>query len=287
MRKTRLEDKRVKKVVVFDTETAPYYEKLEVPKKVTGVKEKPTNFLVYGDSLEEYLYNGKVYYRYLTNRTQLQLIFDFGYTIADKQGNIFIKRNYLVKEIFTDMKLMRNAYYFEKYPMYLEMLNNNEVKLAPWSTIITQLEKDMLDYNIHEAYAFNIAFDKTALCNTHRIITGRQFLFWDFNGTKANCLWGMCAETIMSTKGFIRTALEQNWLTESGNIKTNAEVGYRYLTSCYDFEESHTALDDAIIETLIMARCFKSHKKMTFGILPNPWKIVKNKAEEYQLKGIL
>ena len=96
---------------------------------------------------------------------------------------------------------------------------------------------------------------------------------------KTNCIWGMCAETIMSKKGYIETAIEQGWMSESGNITTNAECAYRYITGVYDFEESHTALDDAIIETEIMARCFKTRMKMSFGIIPHPWKIVKGKAE--------
>lgn len=240
--KNRLTDKRVKKVVVFDTETAPYYEKD-------------------------------------TNAKQLQLVFDIGWTVSDKKGNIFLKRNYLVKEIFTNMNLMKHAHYFSKYPNYLMMLQNNEIKMKKWAFIISKLEKDILDYSIKESYAFNIAFDKKAIENTHKILTNRKFLFWKANEMKTNCLWGMCAETIMAKAGYIKTAIEQGWLSESGNITTNAECAYRYITGIYDFEESHTALDDAIIETEIMARCFKTRMKMSFGIIPHPWKIVKGKAE--------
>ncbi len=243
--KNRLTDKRIKKVIVFDTETAPYYE------EVAGVKDKQ----------------------------QLQLIFDIGWTVADKKGNIFIKRNYLVDEIFTNMSLMKHAHYFNKYPNYLRMLQDNKIKMKKWGFIIAQFEQDILNYSIKEGYAFNIAFDKRAMENTHRILTGREFLFWKVHEVKTNCIWGMCAETIMSKVGYIKTAIEQGWLSESGNITTNAECAYRYITRVYDFKESHTALDDATIETEIMARCFKTRMKMSFGIIPHPWKIVKGKAE--------
>lgn len=236
----KLKDKRVKKVIVFDTETAPCYDS-----------------------------EGK----------QFQLVFDFGYTIASKQGDIFIKRNFLIREIFTDMEKMRHAFYFSKFPQYLEMLGNGTIKMVSWIDVIYQFESDILEYNIKEVYAYNIAYDKQALANTHKILTGRKFLFWEMLELKTNCLWGMSCESLLARKGFITIAIEQGWLSQSGNILTNAETCYRYLTCVYDFIESHTALDDAIIETEIMARCFKSHKKMSFGILCQPWRLVKAKAE--------
>lgn len=277
--KNRLTDRRVRKVNVFDTETAPYYETVE-PYEVGNVKEEPKPFQYISGTLEKYeSKNGEARWRYFTDKKQLQLIFDIGWTVADKKGNIFIKRNFLVREIFTNMDLMKHAYYFEKYPLYLDMLQDKKIKMLKWSTIISKFEKDILDYGIKECYAFNIAFDKRAMENTHRIITGRKFLFWKAQGLKTNCIWGMCAETIMSKKAYIQTAIEQGWISQTGNISTNAENAYRYITGVYDFEESHTALDDAVIETEIMARCFKTRMKMSFGILSHPWKIVKSKAE--------
>ena len=197
----RLTDKRVKKVTVFDTETAPYYEEVK-PYEVTGVREKPREWQYLDGTLEEYERFGRTYYRYMTDKQQLQLIFDIGWTVADKKGNMFIKRNYLVDEVFTNMDLMKHAHYFNKYPTYLRMLQDNKIKMKKWSYIIAKFEQDILDYSIKEGYAFNIAFDKKAMENTHRILTGREFLFWKANEMKTNCIWGMCAETIMSKKGY-------------------------------------------------------------------------------------
>lgn len=235
--KTREQDKRVTKVMVFDTETAPYY---------------------HDDKCD-------------------QVVFDLGYTIADKKGNIFIKRNFLVKEVFTNMSIMQKAYYFSKYPLYLEMIQDGKVKMTPWREIVFQMQCDIEDYNIKEAYAYNIAFDLEAIKTTHRMLTNRSFYLWKMLEIKTNCLWGMSCETILQQKGFKELATEQKWFTPSGNLSTNAEVTYRYITQSYEFEESHTALDDAIIETAIMAKCYKTHKKMSFGIIHQPWKLVNNK----------
>ena len=42
-----------------------------------------------------------------------------------------------------------------------------------------------------------------------------------------------------------------------------AEILYRYLTLDTQFAESHTGLEDVLIETEILRNCFKAHKKMT------------------------
>ena len=44
--------------------------------------------------------------------------------------------------------------------------------------------------------------------------------------------------------------------TNKGNIITNAEIVYQYVTDQEDFKEDHTALSDAIIESEILARIF-------------------------------
>lgn len=274
----RLTDKRVKKVIVFDTETAPYYEDVQ-EYLVKGVKEEPKAWQYTPNTLEQYEYKGHTYYKYLTTKKQRQLIFDIGWTVADKRGNIFIKRNYLVREVFINTDMMKHAHYFNKYPQYLDMLQDGKIKMRAWSYIIAKFEQDILDYGVHECFAFNISFDKRAMEETHRVLTGRKFLFWKAQELRANCLWGMSAETIMSKRGYIETAIEQGWLSSSGNITTNAECAYRYITGIYEFQESHTALDDAVIETEIMSRCFKTRIKMSFGIIEQPWKLVKAKAE--------
>ena len=50
--------------------------------------------------------------------------------------------------------------------------------------------------------------------------------------------------------------------TAKGNIKTNAEKVFQYITQNFDFIENHTALDDSIIESQILARIFKSTSKL-------------------------
>jgi pyrroloquinoline quinone (PQQ) biosynthesis protein C len=61
-------------------------------------------------------------------------------------------------------------------------------------------------------------------------------------------------------------------LTNSGTFfKTSAESSYRYLQNKYDFDEAHTALDDAIIESYILHKIAQRHA-ITMGIKYFPFR---------------
>lgn len=271
-------DKRIKKVLVFDTETTPVYLPCEV-KEVRGLSEPPRYNYLEG-TIEEYVYNGKTYYKHKTNVEQKHLVFDIGWCVATKKGKILKKRSYLIEEVFTNMDLMKNAHYFNKYPDYLISLNNRKTSIKKWRDIVHIMQNDIEDFNINEVYAYNIAFDLQAVKNTQQFILNKEMLLWKMYELKTNCLWGMACETIFQQKGFKKIANEQGWLTPSGNYLTNAETCYKYLTSIYDFEEKHTALEDSVIEVSIMAKCFATHKKMSFGIINQPWRLVNIKENE-------
>lgn len=275
----RLKDKRVKKSIVLDTETAPYYEEGDKRFKKTGIVER---YQIPRDAteIEEYIYKGKTYYKCMTSIKQVQLVFDIGYTICDNLGNIFIKRNFLVKEVFLNMELMKHAHYFNKYSDYLMMLNNNEINIMSWLEILQQIERDIVMYNIKNIYAYNMSFDKKSLYATSRVINGREPTFFNYENTHFHCLWGMSCETILKRKQYFDLAKKENWFTECGNIITKAEHCYRYISNILDFEESHTALDDAIIETAILAKVLRSHQKMSWGIIGMPSRIVQNYGKE-------
>ena len=59
-----------------------------------------------------------------------------------------------------------------------------------------------------------------------------------------------------------RFCKDNNYLTKNGKCRFTAEIIYRYLKQDNDFEESHTGLEDTLIEKEILAYCFKQHKKM-------------------------
>ena len=53
------------------------------------------------------------------------LVYDIGWVIIDRQGNIIKRVNYLVQETFFVPNVFNTAYYKEKRPIYMELLANN------------------------------------------------------------------------------------------------------------------------------------------------------------------
>ena len=69
-----------------------------------------------------------------------------------------------------------------------------------------------------------------------------------------------------------KQCLNNEMLTASGTFfKTSAEATFRYLVDKYDFNEAHTALDDATIETYILSQIAK-RSAITVGIMFFPFK---------------
>ena len=64
-------------------------------------------------------------------------VYDVGYTICDKRGNVFCERNWLVLENFTNPARMMGAFYAGKtFTHYAPMLDAGEISMAPWADIV-------------------------------------------------------------------------------------------------------------------------------------------------------
>lgn len=85
-------------------------------------------------------------------------------------------------------------------------------------------------------------------------------------------LWGMTVTRLLDTDHYRQTCLEKGWKTESGTFfPTNAEAAFRYISGLSEFEESHTALADTVIESVLFAMIYKADKTAwTEGIIYNP-----------------
>ena len=201
-------------------------------------------------------------------------IFDIGYIICDKLGNKFIKRSYLVKEVFLDMSRMRKAFYFKKYPQYLQGLNDNEFQIETWENIMREMYSLIKEYDIKVISAYNLQFDLGALQYTNKELRGKDFEM--FKHIEKLCIWGMSAETICQQKTFRKQIQKREILTASKKfLSTSAETVYKYITQNWEFEESHTGLADVEIEVEILAKCIAQHKKCSKGIVGSPYRLAK------------
>jgi hypothetical protein len=214
------------------------------------------------------------------------LVYDIGGVITDKQGRIYEAFSFVIRDIFIyERFLMETAYYANKVPDYIQDLENDNRVLIDFYNARKYILALMEKYNITDVAAYNAYFDQTALNKTQRWLTKSKYRYFFPYGTNFICIWNMACQTLCQRKTY-KEFCEKNQLfsgnghgtdKKARNISTSAENVYRYLILNPNYQEEHKGLDDVLIETEIMKRCFSSHKAMPYGkgIKRNCWMLVK------------
>ena len=228
---------------------------------------------------------GKDYYLVLdvetANSTDDPLVYDLGFAVCDRKGNIYEAESYVVSDIFyKETELMQSAYYHEKLPKYYEGIKEKAFKVINFYTAKKRIADLIEKYNIKAVCAYNASFDTKALNTTQRYLTNSKYRYFLPYGTEVYCIWHMACQVICTQKRYIKFCLDNGFVSESGNIKTSAETVFAYMTKNEKYEECHTGLQDVLIETQIMAKCFAQHKKMNKKINRLCWRIPQSKAKE-------
>ena len=196
------------------------------------------------------------------------LVYDIGFVVTDKKGHIYAKRSFAIKDIIMDKELMDTAYYKQKLPIYWDRLEKKQMELVTIWQARQRIAKAIEYFNINEIYAYNANFDNTTLNNTVRYLSGSGCRWFFPYGIKICDIWHIACQTLCLQKTF----QWENVRNEKNNLITNAERVFGYCEQL-DFEEEHTGLADAIVESQILARCFKSHKKIDKKINRQCWRI--------------
>ena len=191
------------------------------------------------------------------------LVYDIGWAVVDKRGNVYRTRSYIVKEIFFDEAyLMRSAYYADKLPQYFEDIKNGTRVVARWSTIKKRMLEDIETFGVNEAYAYNMRFDHTSTKLTQRWLTKSKYKTFIPSHIEICDIMKMARDVIAPMPSYKAFCEEHGFLTKHGRPNLKAETVYRFITDDPDFVESHTGLEDVLIEKDIMAYCYRQHKKM-------------------------
>ena len=209
-------------------------------------------------------------------------VYDLGGKIIDSHGETYEKFSWVLHDVYAGMReRMKTAYYVNKLPQYEKGLKTGEWKMVKAETAFKTIRNMMRDYGITEVVAYNTNFDRRALDNTIRATTKYRFFFPA--ETEFLDIWNMACSTLYQRKTFFDKAHKNGWQSEKGNVRTNAEVGYAYITKMDEFEERHTALEDVKIEVEIFMACLrakvKSADKQCIG---NPWRKPQPKWKEYK-----
>ena len=213
------------------------------------------------------------------NSLEQPFVYDIGGVITDKRGNIYESFSFVIRDIFVyERELMQTAYYADKIPDYVAGINAGERIMIDFYQARRYILNLMKKYNVHDVAAYNAHFDRNALNITQRWLTKSKSRYFFPYGTNFICIWNMACQTICQRKTYKDFCEQNSFISKRGtNYSTSAETVYRYLMINANFTEEHKGLDDVIIETYIMRRCFESHKAMPHGkgIRRNCWMDVK------------
>jgi len=205
-------------------------------------------------------------------------VYDIGWTIHDKKGEIFAQYHALVREVFTDGEKMVKAYFAKKiFSDYAPMLDAGEISIQNWSTIVDIMRGQIEEFGVNVVAAYNLGFDVRALKMTNDMFGDGSPVFAG-KPVQLLDLWQFACEVLLNTATYKKTANANGWVSPVGNIKTSAEMAYRFIINNPEFIEDHTALSDALIETEILAKCFAKKGKVPYGVMnAQPWRIVNEK----------
>ena len=214
------------------------------------------------------------------NHSEDALAYDVGLAIADRYGNIYEKHSFICSDIFIhEADLMESAYYSRKIPEYHEGLAKGERVMATLYEIRQKVHELYSTYHYKAIAAYNAYFDNGGLNRTQRYVTKSKYRWFFPYGVSVYCIWHMACQVICSQKKYYDFCINYNFVSKAGNISTSAETVYKFLTNNPDFEEEHKGLEDVLIETEILAACFKKHKKMKKNINRACWRIPQRKAK--------
>ncbi len=185
-------------------------------------------------------------------------------TITFLQAN-FINKNTI--EIVRELQGKVNIKFYEKkQDNYVKKNSHKMVNQTYFKKVIQRIFNG---YKVIAAY--NINFDKKHLTD----------FGIDFTNTRPVCLWGSFANVFVNSK-YIKWALDNQFVTAKGNIKTDAETAYKYVTEDMNYKHLHFALADCYSEAVIW-NAIKKRKGKTYS--GTTYRDIKKIVKKYEKKG--
>ena len=202
-----------------------------------------------------------------TNSIDDPLCYDIGYAIEDTiEKRIILQRSFVVADIFLDKDLMSYAYFIDKVPQYWEEIKNGKRELCKLSTIRKVLKDDFKNFGIKEVFAHNARFDYRSTNLTQRFLTCSKYRFFFPYGTKICDTLKMSRQLLADDVDYNDYCRKHGFVTKTNKPQFTAEVLYRYIHKDENFVESHTALEDVMIEKDILNYCLENGENLTMGL---------------------
>lgn len=189
-----------------------------------------------------------------TTNLEKPFCYNIGYIIMDTESReVRAEREFVVEQVWHNPMLFTTAYYANKRELYINRMRAKKIRLEKFGYITQQMYRDIKDFEISHAYAYNSSFDVRVFeynCEWFKCIN-------PFDTVQIHDIRGYVHKKIAWNEDFQKFCDEHKEYTESGNYSTTAETVFRYLTGDMEFNEEHTALADSDIELAILCECIE------------------------------
>jgi len=188
-------------------------------------------------------------------------VYDLGGAVIDEFGNEKERFSVVNEDVFFRMpEQMKEAYYAEKIPQYLEDMRKGNHKIVDtWG--MYKVVKELCDkYNVQAIVAHNARFDIQTLNATMRYQTKSRKRYFIPYGMKVIDSLTLAKKVFGADPKYITFCKENGYMTNHKNPRPRftAEVLWRYISNNNDFIESHTGLKDVEIEKEIFTKCLEA-----------------------------
>lgn len=194
-----------------------------------------------------------------TNSIDDPLCYDVGFAVVDIFGNVYEKHSYVVSDIFLDKELMSSAYFADKIPQYWEEIKHGNRCLRSFGFIKMKFAKVCKAYNVKIILAHNARFDYRSLNLTLRFLTSSSSRFFFPYGLILVDTLQMSRNVLKNNIDYDNFCYTNNYLTKRLCKRYTAEIIYRFISKNNNFIESHTGLEDVLIEKEIFVFCYKEN----------------------------
>lgn len=195
--------------------------------------------------------------------TSARLVFDIAWHVCDSKGNILESYNALVKEVvdtpFIFELLRKDDFMKDKCQMYIDALVMDAIDVKCLYDISCDFNNISSRYHAEVIMcAYNAKFDYEVLNNN---LLGYEGIKFFATADSVIDIMTMALATICNTNKYVRWCNINGFVTQKGNVKTNAKTVYAYISQNRDFVEAHHALADCDIEKEIFFKARKYRKK--------------------------
>lgn len=190
-----------------------------------------------------------------TNSIDDPLCYDVGWAVIDAEGQVYESYSFVVADIFLDKDLMGYAYFSDKIPQYWEDIKKGRRELKTFFNIKKVFWDCCRRNDIKIVMAHNARFDYRSLNLTQRFLTSSKYRYFFPYGVEIWDTLKMSRAILKNNEDYDTFCYDNNYLTKRLCKRYTAEIIYRFITGNNDFVESHTGLEDVLIEKEIFTFC--------------------------------